>query len=68
MRAGKIRFWNDDRGYGFIMPDDGGTDMFVHISNVRSGSKLAKDDRVTFQDGVSERTGKSQAERVTVQS
>jgi CspA family cold shock protein len=68
MRSGKIKFWNDDRGFGFITPDDGGADMFVHISNVRSGSELAKDDRVTFEDGVSERTGKSQAERVTVQS
>jgi CspA family cold shock protein len=67
MRTGKIKFWNDDRGFGFITPDDGGA-MFVHISNVRSGSELAKGDRVTFEDGINERTGKTQAVRVTVQS
>jgi CspA family cold shock protein len=68
MRTGKIKFYNSDRGFGFITPDDGAVDVFVHVTQVRSGAELAEGDRVTFTDGISERTGKSQAERVTVRS
>ena len=68
MRTGKIKFYNADRGFGFIKPDDGAADVFVHVTQVRSGAELVEGDRVQFFDGISERTGKSQAERVTVQS
>ena len=67
-RTGKIKFYDSDRGFGFITPDDGAADVFVHVTQVRSGAKLVEGDRVQFFDGVSERTGKTQAERVTVQS
>lgn len=51
MPIGTVKFFNTDKGYGFIAPDDGGADSFVHISAVeRSGMhSLAKDQRVKFE-------------------
>ncbi len=51
MPSGTVKFFNPDKGYGFIAPDDGGADSFVHISAVeRSGmSTLDKDQRVNFE-------------------
>lgn len=49
--TGTVKFFNDDKGYGFIAPDDGTNDAFVHISAVeRSGmSTLKQDQRVTYE-------------------
>lgn len=51
MPIGTVKFFNADKGYGFIQPDDGGTDSFVHISAVeRSGmATLTKDQRVNYE-------------------
>jgi len=51
MPSGTVKFFNPDKGYGFIAPDDGSADSFVHISAVeRSGmSSLDKDQRVNFE-------------------
>ncbi len=50
MPIGTVKFFNDSKGYGFIQPEDGGTDAFVHISAVeRAGMRtLAKDQRVSY--------------------
>lgn len=51
MTIGTVKFFNTDKGYGFIAPEDGGDDAFVHISAVeRSGmSTLDKDQRVSYE-------------------
>ncbi len=51
MPIGTVKFFNSDKGYGFIAPEDGGNDAFVHISAVeRSGLRsLDKDQRVSSE-------------------
>ena len=49
--TGTVKFFNTEKGYGFIRPDDGGRDVFVHVSAVtRSGlGTLAEGQRVSFE-------------------
>ena len=51
MITGTVKFFNADKGYGFIAPETGGGDAFVHISAVeRAGlSTLQKDQRVSYE-------------------
>ncbi len=51
MPVGTVKFFNSDKGYGFIAPDDGAPDNFVHISAVeRAGmGTLEKDQRVKYE-------------------
>jgi CspA family cold shock protein len=51
MTIGTVKFFNADKGYGFIAPESGGGDAFVHISAVeRAGwSTLQKDQRVSYE-------------------
>ena len=51
MPVGTVKFFNTDKGYGFIAPDNGGGDAFVHISAVeRAGmATLDKDQRVKYE-------------------
>jgi len=51
MPVGTVKFFNSDKGYGFIQPDGGGTDVFVHISAVEAaGMKtLDRDQRLSFE-------------------
>ena len=51
MPTGTVKWFNTTKGYGFIAPDDGGKDVFVHISAVeRSGlTGLADDQKVSFE-------------------
>ena len=50
MTTGKVKFFNDEKGFGFITPDDGGKDIFVHVSAVQAGT-LAENDSVEFEVG-----------------
>jgi CspA family cold shock protein len=50
MTVGTVKFFSETKGYGFIQPEDGGNDAFVHISAVeRSGMRsLLKDQKVSY--------------------
>ena len=62
MPIGTVKFFNDQKGYGFIAPEDGGNDAFVHISAVeRAGMRtLDKDQRVKYEMET-DRRGKASA-------
>jgi cold shock protein len=49
--TGTVKFFNDSKGYGFIAPEDGGQDAFVHISAVeRAGLRtLQRDQKVSYE-------------------
>jgi CspA family cold shock protein len=51
MPIGTVKFFNEQKGYGFIAPEDGGNDAFVHITAVeRAGmATLQKDQRVSYE-------------------
>ena len=51
MPTGTVKFFNYDKGYGFISNDDGGADAFVHISAVESAGLpgLNKDERISYE-------------------
>ena len=65
MAQGSVKWFNDAKGFGFIEPDDGSKDAFVHISALeRAGlSTLIEGQKVTF-DLVSGRDGKMAAENI----
>lgn len=62
MPIGKVKFFNTDRGYGFIAPEDGGKDSFVHISAVQAAGMdtLQPEQRVSY-DVETGRDGKDSA-------
>jgi CspA family cold shock protein len=63
MSTGTVKWFNSEKGYGFIQPDDGQKDVFVHISAVeRAGLRtLQEGQKVSFEMTTDRRTGKSSA-------
>jgi len=66
MTQGTVKWFNGQKGFGFIQPDDGGEDVFVHISAVeRAGmSGLNEGQKVSFDIVANRKTGKSAAENL----
>lgn len=66
MNQGTVKWFNATKGFGFIAPDNGGPDVFVHISAVeRSGlGSLSDGQKVTFDVVKDRRTGKSAADNL----
>ena len=67
MAKGTVKWFNSTKGFGFIQPDDGGTDVFVHISAVeRAGLSTLKDgQKVSYEVVQDRRTGKSSADQLS---
>ena len=63
MATGTVKWFNEQKGYGFITPDEGGRDVFVHISAVeRSGMRgLVEGQKVSYEVQADRRTGKEGA-------
>lgn len=66
MATGTVKFFAQDKGFGFITPDDGGQDVFVHISAIGFGEALKDGQKVRYEVGQDRKTGKSMAENVSV--
>ena len=68
MATGTVKWFNGQKGYGFIQPDDGGNDVFVHISAVeRAGfSSLMEGQKISFEVKTDSRRGKTSAENLRV--
>jgi CspA family cold shock protein len=66
MAQGTVKFFNEQKGFGFIQPDDGGKDVFVHISAVeRAGMRaLNEGQKIAFDVVADRRTGKSSADNL----
>ncbi|MBX3571306.1 MAG: cold-shock protein [Mesorhizobium sp.] len=66
MNTGTVKFFNATKGYGFIAPDNGGADVFVHISAVeRAGMRtIAEGQKISFEVVQDRRSGKSAAENL----
>ena len=62
MTVGTVKFFNDSKGYGFIAPDGGGNDAFVHISAVEaSGMRTLRENQRVSYDMEQDRRGKMAA-------
>jgi CspA family cold shock protein len=61
MTTGTVKFYNAQRGFGFIQPDDGGNDVFVHATALeRAGmTNLAEGQKVSFDTEIDRRSGKT---------
>ena len=66
MTIGTVKWFNSQKGFGFIQPDDGGKDAFVHISAVeRAGmTDLREGQKIGFELVTDRRTGKMSADKL----
>lgn len=69
MTTGTVKFYNGNKGYGFIQPDDGSKDVFVHATALeRAGiTSLREGQKVTFDVQTDARSGKLAVSRISAQ-
>jgi len=70
MATGTVKWYNSIKGYGFIAPDDGGKDVFVHASAIEASefSSLNEGQKLDFEVELDARSGKESAARLAVAS
>ena len=63
METGTVKWYNDQKGYGFIQPDNGGKDVFVHATALeRAGMRgLREGQKITYELQTDQRTGRTSA-------
>jgi cold shock protein len=61
MPSGTVKWFSDEKGFGFITPDDGGRDLFVHFSGVNGDGykSLSEGSRVTYEEETSDKGPKA---------
>ncbi len=66
MTSGTVKFYNDQKGFGFIAPDDGSTDVFVHATALeRAGMRiLTEGQKVSFTTAIDKRNGKTAVDTI----
>ncbi|MGC1712309.1 MAG: cold-shock protein [Methyloceanibacter sp.] len=67
MILGTVKFYNDQKGFGFIQPEDGGKDVFVHATALeRAGMRsLVEGQKVSFDTAQDSRSGKTAVNNIT---
>ena len=66
MTSGTVKFYNDQKGFGSIAPEDGGNDVFVHATALeRSGMRMLNEgQKVSFTTAVDKRSGKTAVDTI----
>jgi CspA family cold shock protein len=64
MATAVVKWFAPDKGFGFLIPDGGGQDVFVHVSSLRPGQTIQEGDRVSYEIGMNR--GKSCAVNVSI--
>jgi len=63
MTTGTVKWYNADKGYGFIQPDTGGKDVFVHVSALEAAGMrgLVEGQKISFEEQADKKSGKMSA-------
>ncbi|HEY9836376.1 MAG TPA: cold shock domain-containing protein, partial [Vampirovibrionales bacterium] len=64
---GQLKTWKDDRGFGFITPDEGGKEVFLHISALKNASRRPRVGDTILYQRVTAKDGKAQAAQASIQ-